>query len=424
MRRATHSLGGFFLFLALGLLMLTERSEAASIVRLGPCANPHCNVPPPNSGFTAVASGNYHTMGLRSDGSIAAWGMCDVEQCNVPPPNSGFTAIAAGDSHSLGLRQNGSIAAWGDNEQGQLNVPSPNSGFVAISAGLLHSLALKSDGSIVGWGRNSSGETIPPEPNTGWVAIAAGGYVSMGLKADGSIRKWGCGAPCPVPSPNTGFVAIATHYDHSLALRSDGSIVAWGNNAAGQLDVPEPNTGFVAIAAGFRSSFGVKSDGRLLAWGQIDQDYVPLLNEGYQGLSANSGLADALKTVASDSDGDGMRNDLDCAPADMMAFATPGEVRDLKFASKTLLQWRAETGRSGPGTTYDIVRGPLSGLPIPPGSGATCVSNGQFRTDFSDTSVPAPGTGRYYMVRGANNCGNGTYGFASSGIQRTTGICP
>ncbi|HET9301072.1 MAG TPA: hypothetical protein VFO11_14070 [Candidatus Polarisedimenticolaceae bacterium] len=412
------------LFLALAALLLAGPSQAGSIVRLGPCANPHCNVPAPNSGFVAVATGNYHSMGLRSDGTIAAWGMCDVEQCNVPFPNSGFAAIAAGDSHSLALRLNGSIAAFGDNEQAQLAVPAPNSGFVAIAAGLLHSLALRSDGTIVGWGRNSSGETVPPEPNRDWVAIAAGGYVSMGLKSDGSVRKWGCGGPCPVPSPNTGFIAIATHYDHSLALRADGSIVAWGSNDAGQLDVPEPNTGFVAIAAGFRSSLGLKSDGSLRAWGRLGQDYVPLPNEGYQAMTGNVGLADALKSVADDADGDGMPDDLDCAPADMMAFAIPGEVRDLRYETRTLVSWRTETGRSGPGTTFDLVRGALSALPVQPGSGESCPSNGLFVTNSPDAVQPAQGTGSYLLVRAANNCGDGTYGFATSGTERTTAICP
>jgi alpha-tubulin suppressor-like RCC1 family protein len=412
------------LLLTLAALLPVAGVEAASVVRLGPCANPDCNVPAPNSGFVAVATGNYHSMGLRSDGSIAAWGMCDVEQCNLPMPNTGFTAIAAGDSHSLALRQDGSIAAWGDDEQGQLGVPQPNTGFVAIAAGLLHSLALRADGSIVGWGRNVSGETVPPVPNSDWVAIAAGGYVSMGLKSDGSIRKWGCGGPCAVPSPNSGFVAIATHFDHSLALRVDGSIVAWGNNDAGQLDVPLPNSGFVAVAAGFRSSLGLKSDGRLLAWGRLDQDYVPLPNEGYQAMTGNSGLADALKSVAPDEDGDGMRDDLDCAPSDFMAYAVPGEIRDVTYESRTLLSWTAETGRAGPGTTYDLVRGPLSGFPVEPASGESCPDDGLFVTYFTDGIQPAPGTGSYILVRAGNNCGVGSYGFATSGSERTTAVCP
>ena len=43
-------------------------------------------------------------------GSIVVWG----EQTIVPPSGlTDFIAIAAGDYHSLGLKSNGSIVAWG-----------------------------------------------------------------------------------------------------------------------------------------------------------------------------------------------------------------------------------------------------------------------------------------------------------------------
>ena len=45
-------------------------------------------------------------------------------------------------------------------------------------------------------------------------------------------------------------------------------------------------------------------------------------------------------------------------------------------------------------------------------------------TYHSDTPQPAVGTGFYFLVRAANHCGNGSYGFATSGTERTTAICP
>ena len=36
---------------------------------------------------------------------IVAWGLNWAGECNVPSPNTGFTAIAAGESHSLALWQ-------------------------------------------------------------------------------------------------------------------------------------------------------------------------------------------------------------------------------------------------------------------------------------------------------------------------------
>jgi alpha-tubulin suppressor-like RCC1 family protein len=42
-----------------------------------------------------------------------AWGRNLEGQCNVATPNSGFVAVAAGDYQSLGLKADGSIVAWG-----------------------------------------------------------------------------------------------------------------------------------------------------------------------------------------------------------------------------------------------------------------------------------------------------------------------
>ena len=75
--------------------------------------------------FVAIAAGEAHSLGLKSDGSIVAWGDNDDGQCDVPSPNKGFVAIAAGDYHSLGLKSDGSIVAWGYNRYGQCNVPYP-----------------------------------------------------------------------------------------------------------------------------------------------------------------------------------------------------------------------------------------------------------------------------------------------------------
>ena len=44
---------------------------------------------------------------------MVAWGYNDYGQTNVPAGLSGVTAIAAGDYHSLALKSDGTVVAWG-----------------------------------------------------------------------------------------------------------------------------------------------------------------------------------------------------------------------------------------------------------------------------------------------------------------------
>lgn len=125
-----------------------------------------------------------------------------------------------------------------------------------------------------------------------------------------------------------------------------------------------------------------------------------------------------------DIDGDGMRNDLDCAPANSTAFAAPGAIRNVRFDSAERLTWSAEAPRSGSGTLHDVLRGQIEQLPVGSGPGETCVIQGTSATSLPVGAAPPPGSGFYYLVRGKNGCGVGTYGFASGGAERTSFACP
>ena len=132
--------------------------------------------------YVSVFAGYAHSLGLKNNGSIVAWGYNEHGQCDVPHPNTSFTAIATNNSHNLGLKDDGSIVAWGRNDYGQCDVPEPNTGFVAVAAGFLHSLGLKDDSSIVAWGRNNYGQCNVPEPNTGFVTIATSNLHGIATK--------------------------------------------------------------------------------------------------------------------------------------------------------------------------------------------------------------------------------------------------
>jgi hypothetical protein len=598
------------LYLALGLagLLLAGEAEAGSIVRIGPCVNPDCNVPPPNSGFIGVATGNYHSMGLRSDGSVAAWGMCDVGQCTVPGPNIGFTAISAGDSHSLALRPDGSIVAWGSNENGELYVPQSNTGFKAISTHFYHSLAVRTDGSIVAWGSNQFGQLDVPAPNAGFVAVAAGDGFSIGLKSDGTLAAWGQIDQDDVPLPTRGYLAVTANRGLADALKSEGSdpvfseappistsggqtitalaadidgdgdqdivsaeygvnLVSWYENIGtappvwtkrtvdgfasgpqtvavadadrdGDLDVFSANfndegvawyensgarppvwtkrliSGFEGpwdvyaadidgdgdvdgfggmrldgpdhhgvdwyenngasppaftirrVSSGFVDAASVhaadldrdgdvdvlsaSSDDDTIAWYESDGGSRPsfarrVISRDCSGpewvfaarldLDADVDILAACNISGSinwypnnanftDSDQDGVRDDFDCAASDAAAFAVPGEIRGVRIDTPGLLSWTTEATRSGGGTRYDVLRGDLSELPVGSGRSETCRLDDGGDLPLIDPASPAVGRGFYYLVRGTNACGAGTYGASSTAAERVSSACP
>jgi alpha-tubulin suppressor-like RCC1 family protein len=86
-----------------------------------------------NEGFIKIAAGYWHSLGLKSDGTIIAWGMNDYGQCTIPAGLAGH-AIAAGRYHALAVDSDGSVVAWGKNQSHEIDVPLRD-GFVATLSG-------------------------------------------------------------------------------------------------------------------------------------------------------------------------------------------------------------------------------------------------------------------------------------------------
>jgi hypothetical protein len=77
----------------------------------------------------------------------------------------------------------------------------------------------------------------------------------------------------------------------------------------------------------------------------------------------------------------------------------------------------------GPGTTYDLVSGSLTGGDLNVPSAVCLQSSGG--SSYSDTRAnPAAGSGYWYLSRARNSCGIGTYGFSSSAVERSIPTCP
>ena len=102
-----------------------------------------------------LAAGVFHTVGLRSDGSVVAVGNNEKGPCNVSSW-SNIVAVAGGLDHTIGLRSDGSVVAVGLNGYGQCDVSSW-SNIVAVAGGRNHTIGLRSDGSVVAVGYNYYG---------------------------------------------------------------------------------------------------------------------------------------------------------------------------------------------------------------------------------------------------------------------------
>jgi len=242
-------------------------------------------------GFTdwvRLTTGTYHSLALRSNGTLWAWGfnaageLGDGTTTNRSSPVSvlgGYTdwvfAEAAPNSatFSLGIRSNGTLWAWGDNSFYQLgngttdprSSPALVSGgftdWISASAGLAHGVGLRSNGTLYAWGFNTAGQigdgtgsprSVPVLVSGGftdWSSVNAGGSHNLGVRSNGTLWAWGSNtngrlgdgttssrsSPVSVVGGFTDWISASAGGSHSLGVRSNGTLWAWGLNSSGRL---------------------------------------------------------------------------------------------------------------------------------------------------------------------------------------------
>jgi hypothetical protein len=219
--------------------------------------------------FSSVVAGLLHNLAIKVDGSVWAWGANLQGQLgDVASTGSVWSmtqidglqdvvAVATGDYHSLALKRDGSVWAWGRN-LGQLgDGTAVNRGtpvrvlnldeVVSIAADGFTSLAVKQDGTVWLWGRTSYTPMRVNGLDSISAIVARGGH-ALFLKKDGSVGGWG--------TNTSGQLGDGTFAQRAF------SVLMLKPNADGFLNLQEDSAKLVPVALNvpfFVSASGVVS---------------------------------------------------------------------------------------------------------------------------------------------------------------------
>jgi hypothetical protein len=116
----------------------------------------------------------------------------------------------------------------------------------------------------------------------------------------------------------------------------------------------------------------------------------------------------------------------DCDDLNSQVWFPPFEVSGLVIFPNqpTFLSWNTQGSAAGPETVFDLVSGqfgPVTGINLGAGS---CLAPGLGGSANDLRADPASGIAYWYLVRGRNSCGNGSYGTNTLGQERNPPPCP
>jgi hypothetical protein len=215
----------------------------------------------------------------------------------------------------------------------------------------------------------------------------------------------GCGPACNAPSALTNNTAadLSAAADTGVQVNWAQDAGNWGDSGSGTRTYDVLRDGS-PIATGI--AYGTTTYTDTTGVNGTPYNYSVRYNNGC-GMSATTAGASAADNVC----------------------VAPPEVDNSVFVSKSgtdaVITFNLATGA----TWSDVLKGLVSSLPVGPGGGdETCLANQTALLSVTDVEVPGVGVGFWYLVRGGNACGAGTYGYQSANgvpsTQRVSTTCP
>lgn len=127
--------------------------------------------------YKSIASGAYHTCGIKEDDTLRCWGRSDFGQLGTGQahyqgtiqnidPGVRYKQVSLGDFHTCGITMDDQIKCWGKNDFGQIGVGhqepvtkptlvSKTLKFKKVKVGKFHTCAESLNNELYCWGRNN-----------------------------------------------------------------------------------------------------------------------------------------------------------------------------------------------------------------------------------------------------------------------------